>query len=271
MEVTVNGKYTIVPVFVFFAVLMGTPARSSVQVGDDAPDFELVDTNDQLFKLSDERGNIVVLFFLGYSCGSCLAEAPYLEENIHLPWRDQGVKVVGIEIWNGTKSLIDTYFIGYTGITYPVLMDGDGVALDYGVSNSNYVIIGSDGKVKYITNYYDEKEILSVIGTLTSTPGQRPKVTPRRFVLQQNFPNPFNAGTKIEYEIRTKEPVDVRLTIFDLLGNTIRTFSGVQKSGFYEVFWNGQNDNAEPVPSGVYFYTLKAGDFRATKRMLLIQ
>ena len=89
----------------------------------------------------------------------------------------------------------------------------------------------------------------------------------------QNYPNPFNPETWVPYQLETAGAVTLR--IYGIEGNLIRTLRlGNQAAGLYEsksraVYWNGRNEQGEPVSSGLYFYTLTVGDFTATRRMLL--
>jgi len=91
--------------------------------------------------------------------------------------------------------------------------------------------------------------------------------------LLENYPNPFNPETWIPYQLATD--ADVRITIYDLRGNLIRTLDlGHQPAGTYygrssAAYWDGRNDGGESVASGLYFYTFSAGDFSATRKMLL--
>lgn len=88
---------------------------------------------------------------------------------------------------------------------------------------------------------------------------------PSEFKLDQNYPNPFNPSTVINYQI----PVNnfVTLKIYDLLGKEVMTLVNEQKqAGYYNVEFNATN-----FASGIYFYTVKAGDFKETKRMLLVK
>jgi hypothetical protein len=88
---------------------------------------------------------------------------------------------------------------------------------------------------------------------------------PTEFALEQNYPNPFNPSTVISYQLPVSN--DVTLKVFDILGNEIETLVNEEKSaGTYELTWN-----VASLPSGVYFYQLKAGDFIQTKKMLLIK
>ncbi|MBK7229668.1 MAG: T9SS type A sorting domain-containing protein [Ignavibacteriales bacterium] len=85
------------------------------------------------------------------------------------------------------------------------------------------------------------------------------------FALDQNYPNPFNPSTKINYSI--KEKSNVELKIFDLLGSEIATLVNEEKSpGNYEVFFDASKSS-----SGVYLYSIKAGSFVQTRKMLLMK
>ena len=88
---------------------------------------------------------------------------------------------------------------------------------------------------------------------------------PTTVQLKQNFPNPFNPVTSIEYVIPFEDKID--LTIYNILGEEIaRLIDERQPAGEYEVTWNAAN-----AASGIYFYKLQSGDFTATKKMLLLK
>jgi hypothetical protein len=85
------------------------------------------------------------------------------------------------------------------------------------------------------------------------------------YKLEQNYPNPFNPSTKIKYSVPQSSTVIIK--IFDILGNEIETLVNEEKqAGTYEITWYAVN-----LPSGVYFYQLKAGDFVQTKKMVLMK
>ncbi|HUU29875.1 MAG TPA: T9SS type A sorting domain-containing protein [archaeon] len=96
---------------------------------------------------------------------------------------------------------------------------------------------------------------------------------PKVFGMAQNYPNPFNPSTTIAYDIpETTQGVNVELKVYNLRGQTVRTLVNELKvPGHYVVQWNGENDNSEPVSSGVYFYRIKAGDYVATRKMVLLK
>ena len=88
---------------------------------------------------------------------------------------------------------------------------------------------------------------------------------PTEFALEQNFPNPFNPGTTFRYSIPTQSKVVIK--VYDILGNEIALLMDEEKSvGTYELTWN-----AASLPSGVYFYQLKAGEYVITKKMILLK
>ena len=98
-------------------------------------------------------------------------------------------------------------------------------------------------------------------------------LTPAETALLPNYPNPFNPETYIPYQLAT--PADVTVSIHAPNGALIRVLAlGHQPAGVYQswdraAFWDGKNEVGESVASGVYFYTLKAGAFTATRKMLI--
>ncbi len=96
---------------------------------------------------------------------------------------------------------------------------------------------------------------------------------PEETALLHNYPNPFNPETWIPYQLA--DPAEVTLTIHSVNGTLVRTLAlGHQPAGIYQTrtraaYWDGKNQVGEPVASGIYFYTLTAGDFNATRKMLI--
>ena len=98
---------------------------------------------------------------------------------------------------------------------------------------------------------------------------------PEKTALLANYPNPFNPETWIPYQLA--EPADVAVRIYAADGVLVRTLAlGHQVAGMYAsrvraAYWDGKNEVGEPVASGVYFYTLTADDFTATRKMLVVK
>ena len=91
-----------------------------------------------------------------------------------------------------------------------------------------------------------------------------------RFVLKDNYPNPFNPSTLINYEL----PSDglVNITIYDMMGRIVSNFVNEKQSAGYKTLqWNATNHYGQSVSAGVYIYTIKAGDFNKTRKMILLK
>ena len=99
--------------------------------------------------------------------------------------------------------------------------------------------------------------------------------TPDTTALLPNYPNPFNPETWIPYHLA--KAAKVTLTIYDMQGVAVRQLilghqpAGVYRSKYRAAYWDGRNESGEPVASGAYFYTLTAGDFTATRKLLIIK
>jgi len=146
------------------------------------------------------------------------------------------------------------------------------------VQTSSSFSITFDGS-KYPGYFNFKVEILSDGWTLWDytlkaviTGTKRENQLPLTFNLDQNYPNPFNPSTTIKYSIPAQTVGNenfrsVHLIIYDVLGREVATLVNEEKpAGTYEVTWNAAN-----FPSGVYFYQLKAGNFTATKKLLLLK
>ena len=92
----------------------------------------------------------------------------------------------------------------------------------------------------------------------------------REFALYPNYPNPFNPETRIRFQLA--ENSNVRLMIYDVLGRKVRTLvSDRMDAGHHVLNWDGLNDAGTAVASGMYVYRIKAGDFIAHRKMLLVR
>ena len=123
----------------------------------------------------------------------------------------------------------------------------------------------TDQSVSNGKHYYRLKQI-DFDGSVTYSEAVEAEVSlPANFALEQNYPNPFNPSTAIKYSFPKISFVQIK--VFDVLGNEIETLVNEEKpAGTYELNWNASN-----LPSGVYFYQLKAGSFFETKKMILMK
>ncbi|MBN1212932.1 MAG: T9SS type A sorting domain-containing protein, partial [candidate division Zixibacteria bacterium] len=94
-------------------------------------------------------------------------------------------------------------------------------------------------------------------------------ILPTGYSLSQNFPNPFNPSTRIQFSL--PQQAAWTLKIFNITGKLVREFNGVNDAGVHEIVWNSTTNNNEGIASGVYFYRLEANDFIETKKMILLK
>ncbi|MCK5088276.1 MAG: T9SS type A sorting domain-containing protein, partial [Melioribacteraceae bacterium] len=107
-------------------------------------------------------------------------------------------------------------------------------------------------------------EVLNWFGIPTNV-GVVNNLIPDEFAISQNYPNPFNPSTTINFSIPKQS--NVVLKVYDILGSEVATlFEGAKNAGNYEVDFNASN-----LASGMYIYTLRAGDFTTSKKMMLLK
>ncbi|MBN1464742.1 T9SS type A sorting domain-containing protein [candidate division KSB1 bacterium] len=114
---------------------------------------------------------------------------------------------------------------------------------------------------------------ISEVVPLAKNSSQVDMQLPIEFQLEQNHPNPFNAGTTIAYDIPNvnETTMGVILTIYDIRGQLIRMLNGSSEPGSHQIFWDGADESGISASSGVYFYRLDAGSFSASKRMVMLK
>jgi hypothetical protein len=120
-----------------------------------------------------------------------------------------------------------------------------------------------------ITVTIDSGESLELYGAVNEIPfavrTEKVPVIPAEFSLAQNYPNPFNPETTIEFGM--PEDAQVKVTVFNVLGQVVTALvDSEMPAGYHVVTWN-----ASDMASGVYFYRIQAGDYTATKRMVLMK
>ena len=113
---------------------------------------------------------------------------------------------------------------------------------------------------------YQQMAVLNNITTSTDDD----MLSPHTYTLYQNYPNPFNPVTTLKYSL--PENALVNITIHDMTGRVVSNLVNSQQSaGFKSVSWNATYDNGAPASAGLYLYTIQAGDFRQSKKMILLK
>jgi hypothetical protein len=167
----------------------------------------------------------------------------------HLDDGEGNYMVVALDLNGGGLDMKDGAFV-----TLPISMANDASAgTDVALSK---VMISGPGGISIPVR--DEGSSLKI------------EVLPMVYALHQNYPNPFNPVTEIRFDLPETAPVT--LTVFNIMGKEVRTLVTEDLSaGFHSVSWNGLNDAGSPVSTGMYFYTISAGTYHATKKMVLLK
>ena len=188
------------------------------------------------------------------------------------------------------------YYIVGTSSTYPQSNGGDdiylvkidevgdtlwtdfigGIADDQGQAivesdNGDLIICGTTWSyTTYPDNNYDSGFYVFSYTPDQSLSASKSKLSPSDFYLGNAYPNPFNPITSLRYDL----PEDglVNITIYDMMGRIVKTLvNSSQTAGYKSIKWNATNDRNEPVSAGLYLYTIQAGEFRQTKKMVLLK
>jgi len=97
-----------------------------------------------------------------------------------------------------------------------------------------------------------------------------PGFVPETYLLGQSYPNPFNPSTRIGYGL--PQDGEVEIAIYNLLGQKVVTLlSEKQSTGYWYATWDGRDDSGHAARSGLYFFAMRAGDFRAVRKVLLVK
>lgn len=136
-----------------------------VKVGDMAPDFEMTLTDGSSVKLSDLRGQVVMLQFTASWCGVCRKEMPHIEKEIWQAYKDKGLKVFGVDRDEPKEKALE--MIEATGISYPMGLDDNadifGLFADKKAGVTRNVLIDKEGKIIFLTRLFNEEEFAELV------------------------------------------------------------------------------------------------------------
>lgn len=215
------------------------------------------------------------------------------------PYPVNGSENVQFDVHNGSVNYTSSANIGATLLVFhvknagePVLGDGaQNMDIAYAVNGDEMRVLVYNIGAKAIA--MGDHNLLSLSGdsvvlvsveaadyygnTMTATIMDPTDVTnqptggiPKTYALNQNYPNPFNPTTQIAFDVPRQ--CDVTLDVFNIMGQKIATLvDRPMAPGSYRATWNGADISGRKVSSGTYFYRLRAGDFVATKKMVLLK
>jgi len=135
----------------------------------------------------------------------------------------------------------------------------------YSISSTSKNIINEIDDVMYIKDL-----ILSFREDNNSSLSSKNELIPRSFTLHQNYPNPFNPLTTIDYTLNERSRVYV--AIYDISGRLVKTLlNGPQSAGNKSLVWNSTNNKNEPLPGGLYIYSVSTENSIHRKKMMLLK
>ncbi|MBN1465911.1 VCBS repeat-containing protein [candidate division KSB1 bacterium] len=135
----------------------------------------------------------------------------------------------------------------------------DSIIIDWPSRNDRQVMTNKNANQK-----------ITVVEAGTAAVEQSSRAVPHAYHLSQNYPNPFNPATEIRFDL--PKSAHVKLVIYDVRGYSVKTLVNETKSaGSFAMAWNGDDDRGNPVPSGLYFYTMQTDHFTACRKMTLLR
>jgi len=142
------------------------------------------------------------------------------------------------------------------GIRY-TLTDGFGITKIYGEPDDEWLLRGAIiNGVRY--------------GTISSVQDNVDNAIPQDIYLFRNYPNPFNAGTMISFQLQSTHHIN--LSVYDLLGRNIKTIINQElSSGRHEFFWDGREDKSKQLSSGIYICRIQSNSFLLQRKMLMLK
>ena len=164
-----------------------------------------------------------------------------------------------------TEDILDTTATSYS-IPYSEIIEVVFTEQPIDKATVRFTVWASDGTDSVKVEGEDRVLFVNIYDYLST----KEDLTPTEFALHDNYPNPFNPTTKIRFDL--PQVTDATLTIYNMMGQKIRTFSmSSLPAGYHTVTWNATNDYGQQVSAGVYLYQLQTKGFARTKKMILLK
>jgi hypothetical protein len=205
---------------------------------------------------------------VGYNCPLCIASAPTVQSDLVNTFKNnKNFEFLIIDTWNGSQASF-TSFKNRTGLEGIYLLQGGSVATNWSTTYDRLAVVDSEGKLVFKGTRAarsDVNEAKSAVQSAlqnitTSIIGKEENTA---VVLKQNFPNPVQNKTTIEFSLAN--PGFVTLSVSNLAGKIVKTLVNTElQSGIHSV-----ELDAGELPNGIYFYRLNAGNFSSTQKMIV--
>ena len=166
-------------------------------------------------------------------------------------------------IWNQDTSTFDLHYLDHWESPVQEIHSANMIDIFGGGQLDLFVNVDDDATIPRVRTYHYQTNQVSIINPI--------KDNLHSFILNQNFPNPFNSSTEIRFKL-TKS-AKISLTVYDITGKVAQILVNNQHyyPGEYRLFWNGKNQIGKEVSSGIYLYELKGKNFKDVKKMLYIR
>jgi outer membrane protein assembly factor BamB len=250
----------------------GNSIESSPIIGQDTTVFFGCDNN-AVFAINGETGNQIWKINTNGPVKSTGYIAQDATSNILYIGSDDG-NLYTIDV--STETILSAFYVGseikspinyYSGIVYFGTMDGRIIAMEANGFLSKS--LAENTTTSSIWPTFQGNHLRTGNQATPQTDINVNKI-PDKYTLNNNYPNPFNPQTCIQYGL--PELSDVKLIIYDVMGRKIKEWNITnQQPGWHEVIWNGTDMNGNVVSTGVYIYSLQAGDFVDTKKMVYMK
>ena len=199
-----------------------------------------------------------------------MSAGPATESQINRLHQNKDFQAIALDVYNGSTTQVQS-FKNQTGITYPFGMQAGSLQSAYGLTRDYSVVVDQHGVIRYKASGVNIAAINDVINQLLVTTGvdEEPAIA-TRYALHQNYPNPFNPVTQIEFEL--PEATQTLLRIFNAAGRQVdEPLNELLPAGKHVIAWQGRGRQGEELVSGIYIYSLQAGNFKATRKMILMR
>ena len=237
-------------------------------VGQVAPDFTLKNLNNEDYILSANRGNVILVFLVGYSCPYCIASSPIVKSELLDTFNsNNNFQALVIDTWDGSATEVNG-FKSLTGLDATYLQKGRTVATSWTITYDRLVVIDSEGKMVFKGTRAAGSDVLlaknaikDALNNLTTSAFDIKDNEP--VSLGPNFPNPVVDKTYIEFSIANAG--EVSLKVIDITGKVVATpVHELLQAGKHSVVFE-----TDKIPGGIYFYRIDAGNFSTSKKMIV--
>ena len=252
----------------FIVVILFVITAFSQNQGDVAPDFMLKDLNNMDYKLSENRGKVILVFLVGYNCTLCLQSAPSVKSKLVDAFSDNNkFQTIVIDVWNGSASAFQS-FKNSTNLNAVFLQKGSGVANSWSTTKDRLFVIDSEGKIAFKGTRAAKSDtdaaktsIQNALSNLTTSVSEF--LESDGFSLSQNYPNPALREANIDFVIPKSS--EVKLSVFDISGKMI----DLAVNNYYPAGKHSVKIELSKYDPGIYLYKLEVDEFSSTKRMII--